>query len=95
MFEFSFASLFLIAIVGAVAWHFYATKVLGYVSASESALRQDWQKFRAELTGAHTTLEAELNGRHDVTAARVTTIENVVTPAAAAGVTNATLPPKA
>jgi hypothetical protein len=116
MFEFSLASIILIGVLFAVAWHFYATKILGYKSAAESALHADWQKFKGEMGGAHAALDAkltgahaaldakvtgaqellkaELNGQHDVNAQRIDTLEQMVTPAASAGVTAAAVPAK-
>lgn len=82
MFEFSFAAIIMMAVVGALVWHLYATKILGYVSKAEADLRADWAKFQAELQGAH-----------DVTKQRVSSVEQLVTPAASAGVTNAQIAP--
>ena len=84
MFEFSFAAIIMMAIIGALVWHLYATKILGYVSKAEADLRADWAKFQAELHGAHA-----------VTQQRVASMEQLVTPAASAGVTNAQIAPTA
>jgi len=93
MFEFSLASIVLVAIIGAVAWHFYATKILKYVSPAEAALHAKLAALEAKLLGAHDTLKAELTGLHDVSHARLANLEALVTPAASAGVTAAAIAP--
>ena len=81
MLEFTIPDLILMAIAGAVAWHTYATKILGYVGPAEAALRTDWQKFKAEMTG-----------QHAVNHQRIASLENIVHPVASAAISAATAP---
>lgn len=82
MFEFSLASIVLVAVIGAVAWHFYATKILGYVHPAEAALRADWAGFKAELVGLH-------NVSHQA----ISSLQSIVHPLAGAAITAAAAPP--
>lgn len=66
MFEFSFAALVMVAVLGALAWHFYATQILGWVSSEEAVLRADWAKFQAEVTALHAVNSARITDLHAV-----------------------------
>ncbi len=77
MFEFSLASLILICVVGAVGWHMFSTKILGYTSKIDATLRQDWKQFKSELTSKHDLLSADLNAKHDMSSQKLQTIEKV------------------